>query len=224
MSDVLKTLKEQSEPKLKEFTEKLVPDTKYKILGVRVPVLKTIAKELACDKQSFYSFIDEPHEFYEEYFVHALAIGFIKTNDEEKLKLVSEFIPYIDNWAICDSFAASLKFLKNLPPDIPLSYVNNPSPYVKRLGIVCLMDYFLDTGFEKEFLYVLQKIKSDHYYVNMAIAWYYSVALIKQYDATIPLIESKTLDKFVQNKTISKACDSYRISDEKKTYLKTLRK
>lgn len=224
MSDVLKTLKEQSEPKLKEFTEKLVPDTKYKILGVRVPVLKTIAKELACDKQSFYSFIGKPHEFYEEYFVHALAIGFIKTNNEEKLKLVSEFIPYIDNWAICDSFASSLKFLKNLPPDIPLSYIDNPSPYIKRLGIVCLMDYFLDTGFEKEFLYVLQKIKSDHYYVNMAIAWYYSVALIKQYDATISLIESKTLDKFVQNKTISKACDSYRISDEKKTYLKTLRK
>ena len=84
------------------------------------------------------------------------------------------------------------------------------------------MDYFLDTGFEKEFLYVLQKIKSDHYYVNMAIAWYYSVALIKQYDDTISLIESKALDKFVQNKTISKACDSYRISDEKKAYLKTL--
>lgn len=224
MIDVLNKIKEKSEPKIKEFTEKLVPDTKYKILGVRVPALKTIAKELACDKQSFYSFIGEQHEFYEEYFVHALAIGFIKTNDEEKLKLVSGFIPYIDNWAICDSFAASLKFFKNLLPDIPLSYIDNQSPYVKRFGIVCLMDYFLDKDFKTDHLYLLQKIKSDHYYVNMAIAWYYSVALVKQYDATISLIESRTLDKFVQNKTISKACDSYRISDEKKAYLKTLRK
>ena len=224
MIDVLTELKEKSEPKLKEFTEKLVPDTKYKILGVRVPFLKTIAKYLACDKQSFYSFIDKSHEFYEEYFVHALTIGFTKTNDEEKLKLVSEFIPYIDNWAICDSFVASLKFFKKLSPEVPLSYIDNPSPYIKRFGIVCLTDYFLDAGFKKDHLYKLQQIKSNHYYVNMAIAWYYSVALIKQYDATISLIESKTLDKFIQNKTISKACDSYRMDDEKKAYLKTLRK
>ena len=135
-------------------------------------------------------------------------------------------MPFIDNWAICDSVAASIKkqaknrelLYKNV-----LTWLKSDKVYTVRFGIVCLMNYFIDDEYADEILKLITRIKTDEYYINMAIAWLLSVMLIKKYEKTLPLIESKTLAPFIHNKTIDKARDSFRIDEKTKIYLKSLK-
>ena len=206
------------------FSEKIIPDTHYKMLGVRVPVIRKIVKE-AVNTGEFISFLTENHVYYEEYFAHGLCLSAIK--DETKFyKALNAFLPFIDNWAICDGVAASIKkraknrelLYKNV-----LTWLKSDKVYTVRFGIVCLMNYFIDDEYADEILKLITRIKTDEYYITMAIAWLLSVMLIKKYEKTLPLIESKTLAPFIHNKTIDKARDSFRIDEKTKIYLKSLK-
>ena len=208
----------------KLFSQKLIPDTKLEIIGVRVPILKNIAKKYK-NTNTENEFLQEKHFYYEEWFLHGLLIG-NETNFEKTMRYVEDFLPQIDNWAICDSFVSSLKIFKKNKTAVykkVKEWILSDNTYTKRFAIVVLLDYFIDSEFIRETLTILQTIISDNYYVNMALAWFYSVALIKEYKTTLPIIESKKLPKFVHNKSIQKAVESFRIKEDIKAYLKSLK-
>ena len=214
-----------TDQKYKVFTQKLVPDTKYPILGIRVPCIKQIIKKFQ-NKEILYSFLSLNHTYYEEWFLHGLIIGQEKKDIDRAIKLIDEFLPHLDNWAICDSTVLTLKIFKKYPVKVLekiKNYLNSELTYVKRFGIVSLLGYFMDDYFNEEILSILKSVSSDNYYVNMAIAWALSVAIIKHPDITIKLLESKILTRFIQNKTIQKAIESFRVPLNTKEYLKTLK-
>ena len=212
--------------KYREFSKKLIPDTKYPIIGVRAPIIKNIAKSNVFRDEIFYEFINDKHLYYEEYLLHGMALGYKKLDFDETLSHLVSFLPYIDNWAICDSTVSGLKiFKKNLPKifEKVKLWIKSDNPYTVRFAIVTLLNYFLGENFSEEVLNLAFSACCEHYYINMAIAWLISVALVKNYPNTVKLIESKTLPKFVQNKSIQKAVESFRISTDVKEYLKTFK-
>lgn len=216
-------LKNQDE-KIKNFSEKLTPDTKYPMIGVRVPILRDIAKQAA--KTNDLSFLNQKHEYFEEYFLHGLIIGYLKKDFNETKSLLDSFIPYIDNWAICDSVCSSIKTFDKYHSDsyeYVKSLLTSDKTYTIRFALVSLLFHFVNTGKDEKIISLTKNIKSEEYYINMALSWLYCEILIKNYDAIIPLLESKTLPSFVQNTTIKKARESFRIAQEKKDYLKTLK-
>ena len=196
------------------------PDT---IIGVRTPELRKIAKELY-RSNNYKEFLNElPHKYFDENQLHAFIIGEIKDYDE-CLKEVNKFLPYIDNWATCDQ-STPKAFVKN--PDKLINeikkWIKSKETYTIRFGIGMLMRSYLDDDFKEEYLEWVSKIRSNEYYVNMMIAWYFATALAKQYDSTIKYIEEKKLDTWTHNKTIQKAIESYRVSDEHKIILRGLK-
>jgi 3-methyladenine DNA glycosylase AlkD len=210
----------------REFTEKLVPDTKYPMLGVRVPKIRKIAKN-AVKNGVAESFIKEKHVFYEEYFLHGLILGNLKTNFDTLLIEIENFLPYIDNWAICDSTVSSFKIFKKHKAEVFEKikvWIKSKNPYTVRFAIVTLLWYFIDEEYLDKAITLVKNAYCEHYYVNMAIAWFFSVSLAKYYDNTLHIIEGKELPLFVHNKTIQKCIESFRITDKQKQYLKTLKK
>lgn len=226
IENLTKILIENSEEKYKTFSKKIVPDTKYKILGVRVPKIRAIAKDLIKNQIDFSCFLSVKHVYYEEYFLHALLIANASDKIDCILSLVDEFLSYIDNWAICDSLVASLKIFDKYP-QVVLSkvnkWLNSNKTYSIRFAIVILLTYFLDKNYFGDIFTLLNKVERDNYYVNMALAWFYSVAIVKRYDDAVKILQEKKLSKFVHNKTIQKCVDSFRIDNEVKKYLKSLR-
>lgn len=211
----------------RDFHCKLVPGMdKELVIGVRSPQLKKLAKDLARrDRDKAAEFMTElPHKYYEENNLHGAFIGLLAETAEEALDMIDSFLPYVDNWATCDSLPPKI-FKKDLSlvRERIMPWLDSSHTYRVRFAVVTMLGYFLEEQFAEEDLWRLAKIKTEEYYINMAIAWYYSFALIKQYDSAVKLIESKTLGKWVQNKSIQKAAESYRISPERKEYLKTLK-
>lgn len=226
MNEILNFLKNNAEESYKKFSEKLIPDTKYPILGVRTPVLKKYAAEISKNTVLKNEFLRSAHHYYEEYFLHALLIGHSKENISEILSLLTHFMPDIDNWAICDGLAASLKIFKKEKEEVLKKvrfWVQSPHPYTVRFAAVVLLDYFVEEKYLQEIIDVTSMIETGHYYVDMALAWLYSVMLVKHYDFTVKIIEKKTLPKFIHNKTIQKANESFRIDGDKKAKLKKLK-
>ncbi len=225
MNQITKALLLEKDDKYRLFSQKLIPDTSLEIIGVRVPKIKQIVKQFA-NTECAYNFIRENHKYYEEYFVHGLLIGTIKNDIQQVFKMLEDFLPHLDNWAICDSTVANLEIFKKhkeLTHKKALDYLKFNNPYTVRFGVIILLDYFLDDGFNENVINALLNVKSEHYYVNMAIAWFISVALVKQYDTMIKYIENKLFPKFVHNKAIQKAKESFRISSDVKVYLNTLK-
>ena len=221
---ILKRLYENRDEKYLDFNSKLIPNVdKSLFIGVRTPVLRAIAKE-AEKREDIKDFLDSlPHKYFEENNVHGFIIENIKDYDE-CIKRLEEFLPYIDNWATCDLISPKV-FRKNRMKLIEeiMKWIKSEKPFTCRFGIEMMMSHFLDEDFKEEYLHIIGNIKSEEYYVNMMIAWYFATALAKQYDKTIPVIENKILDKWVQNKAIQKSVESRRITDEQKKYLKTLK-
>lgn len=207
-----------------KFQHKLAPTvSEDKFIGVRMPKLRSLCKKLIENNQVG-DFLDQlPHLYHDENLLHSLLISEIKDFDV-CIKEVNKFLPYIDNWAVCDSLSPKV-FNKN--KDKLIGYIKkrteSDQTYTIRFGVKILMEHFLDEDFKEEFLKIPEKIHSDEYYVQMGIAWFYSTALIKQWDATIPYIEKSRLDKPIHNMTIQKARDSRRIGNDRKEYLKTLK-
>ena len=208
----------------KEFHHKLIPTVSYEsIIGVRTPQLRRLAKEIflsGSNKQ----FLDRlPHRFYEENNLHAFLLEQI--NDYELLvEYVNRFLPYVDNWATCDMMSPRIfsKSKDKLYKDA-YRWIDSGVTYAVRFGICILMKHYLDESFKIEYLEKVASIKSDEYYVNMAVAWYFATALAKQYKATLPYVENRRLDMWAHNKTIQKARESFLITTEQKEYLKTLK-
>lgn len=208
----------------RDFHARLVPNIeKERIIGVRTPVLREIAKEVSKSGEAEEFLKSLPHEYYEENNLHAFLIEQIRDFDRA-LYETERFLPYIDNWATCDSFLPKVfkKERGNILPKI-YQWLESSHTYTVRYGIGLLMSLFLDDAFEKKYLEAVCGVRSDEYYIKMMIAWYFATALTKQYDSSISYIEQKRLDPWTHNKTISKACDSRRISGDTKAYLKSLR-
>lgn len=219
-------LKIFSENEYREFSKKLIPDTNYPILGVRVPKIKQLAKNAITDGVA-QNFLNEKHTFYEEYFLHGIILGNLKIEFDNLLEKIESFLPYIDNWAICDSTVSALKIFKKHKAEVferLKVWLNSSNPYTVRFAIVTLLWYFIDEEFLDSAIILAKNACCEHYYVNMAIAWFYSIALVKFYNKTLPSIEQKQLPLFVHNKTIQKAVESFRLDKNRKQYLKTLKK
>ena len=164
-----------------------------------------------------------PHKYYEENNLHAFLIEQIRDYDE-CIAALNAFLPYVDNWSTCDSLRP--RVLKKEPLRLLAridDWLDSEHTYTVRFAIQLLMLYYLDDCFDTEFLERVAAIKSDEYYVNMMIAWYFATALAKQYDATLPYLTEKSLSPWVHNKTIQKATESYRITKEQKQYLRSLK-
>lgn len=220
---ILEELKNHSEKSYAVFQSALTPGVpRSSFIGVRVPVLRTIAKKYAGTEEGERFLSALPHEYYEENMLHGIMISQIK-DFETCIAELERFLPYVDNWAVCDCTCPNVLKKNKTKLLIKIEeWINSPAVYTCRFGIKMLMTHFLDKDFKEEYLLVPAKIISEEYYVNMMIAWFYATALAKQYDATISMIESKTLPKWVHNKTIRKALESYRITEEQKLYLRTL--
>lgn len=208
----------------RDFSAKLIPNIyEDRIIGIRTPDIRKLAKELSETEQGMEFIHILPHKYHEENCLHAFIIELIKDYDL-CLSEIQRFLPYIDNWATCDSLSPKA-FAKNKDKLINeiKSWISDDKTYTIRFGIGMLMRHYLDDNFDPVYPEMLSEIRSEEYYVNMMLAWYYATALAKQYEAVIPYIEEKKLSVWVHNKTIRKAIESYRITDEQKKYLRTLR-
>ncbi len=222
--EIRKRLFELQDEKYGDFSSKLMPDSdRGSVIGVRTPELRKYAKELVGREDISDFLCDLPHEYFDENQLHAFIISSMKDYDKcmEELK---KFLPYVDNWATCDQMSPKIfkKHKKELLKEIKV-WLDSDETYIKRFGIGMLMEHFLDDDFDIKYAKAVSKIRSDEYYVNMMIAWYFATALAKQYEAVIPFIEEHRLDKWTNNKTIQKSVESYRITDEQKAYLRTLK-
>ena len=205
-----------------QFQGGLMPGvSKETFIGVRTPELKSFAKELIADDAT--QFLNTlPHKYFDENQLHAFIIC-LEKNFERCINETERFLPYVDNWATCDQLIP-MCFKKNADKLLPYAkkWISSSHKYTIRYGIGTFMRYFLDELFDEEYMRLVSEIKSDEYYVNMMIAWYFATALAKQYDTAIGYIERKALDPFTHKKAIRKAIESFRVTDEHKAYLKTL--
>lgn len=208
----------------KEFHSRLMPTVNPDaIIGVRTPALRKLAKELAKQPEYMEYIHMLPHSYYDENNLHGFLIETIK-DYAECVAAVNEFLPYVDNWATCDLMSPKVlkKHRAELLEQIKI-WLASQQTYTIRYGIGMLMTHYLDEDFKKEYLEWVSQIRSEEYYVNMMIAWYFATALAKQPKDTLPYIEQNRLDVWTHNKAIQKAVESYRVSAEQKAYLKTLK-
>ena len=228
MSDIISSLHEKlfdlQDTGYRDFHERLIPDVpKEKIIGIRTPILRKFAKEYAKTEDAWEFIKILPHEYYEENNLHMFIISTIDDYDRCVAE-VERFLPFIDNWATCDMPLP--KSFSNNNKDILARakiWIDSGETYTVRYGIGVLMSLFLDDDFDPEYLKTVASVRTDEYYVNMMIAWYFATALAKQWDETIPFIENKRLERWTHNKTIQKAIESYRITPEQKIYLRSLK-
>ena len=208
----------------RDFHSRLMPDVdKAAVIGVRVPELRKYVKELAKDPE-IQEFLDDlPHQYYEENNVHGFLIQQMKEY-EKCMEELEKFLPYINNWATCDMTSPKVfKKHKEELLEAVRRWIASDHVYTVRYGIGMLMQHYLDEDFREEYPQMVLEIQSEEYYVNMMIAWYFATALAKQYETILPYIEKQKLDVWTHNKTIQKACESYRITPEQKAYLRTLK-
>lgn len=227
MDKIDKLLFENADAKFRDFTSSLLPTVdKNSIIGVRVPTLRKIEKKFPemLTRAEIEEFLQNlPHKYYEENLLHTMMIARVKDFDRA-IELTDKFLPYVDNWAVCDTFNPKVfaKYKDALWQNIQ-RWIISDKTYTVRFGIVNAMRYFLDDDFDIERFEEIVAIKRDEYYIDMAIAWYMSVALVKQYEVAKRVIEERMLDKAVHNKSIQKAIESFRVSDDKKLYLRSLK-
>ena len=209
----------------RDFQTKLIPgyatDT---MIGVRTPELRKYAKVLLKNGDASAFLSELPHVYFDENQLHAFLISEMK-DYQNVLAELRRFLPFVDNWATCDQLSPKVfkKHTAELIGEIR-GWMASEHTYTIRFGIGVLMQHYLNEHFQPEYLTWAADVQSDEYYVNMMRAWYFATALAKQYEATIPLLEQQKLDTWTHNKTIQKACESFRVSDAQKHYLKTLKR
>ena len=224
--DITQKFMEMQDLKYRDFTSLLIPNiSKENMIGVRLPNIKKLAKELYKSGE-YMDFINMlPHTYFEEYHLHSYILSKIKDFDIF-IEEIEKLLPYIDNWSVCDSFRPKC-FSKNKEKALIhiKKWLNSEHVYTKRFAIEMLMVHYLGDDFKTEYLELVSKTKGEDYYLKMMVAWYFATALAKQYDATLPYIENHAIeDNWTHNKAIQKALESYRVSEDKKTLLKTLKR
>lgn len=221
---ITKRLFELQDLNYKEFHSKLMPTIeKERIIGIRIPVLRSLAKEISKTKEADEFINSLPHYYYEENNLHAFLTEQIKDYDS-CIECVNRFLPFVDNWATCDSLRPKC-FKSNkakLEKQID-EWLKSEHIYTVRFGIEMLMVHFLGADFKPEHLEKVAEINTNEYYLEMMIAWYFATALAKQYEAAVPFLEERRLSPSIHAKTIQKAAESYRITDDKKRYLKSIK-
>ena len=221
---IRETLFSLRDEKFAAFQARLIPNVApERIIGVRTPTLRKLAKTLRGSGEAEEFLKALPHDFFEENNLHAFLLCEMKDFDA-CVQAVEDFLPYVDNWATCDQMSPGV-FRKNKQALLPYirCWIASERCYTRRFGTGMLMSHFLDEDFREEYLRLVSEIRSEEYYVNMMIAWYFATALAKQYRAALPYIEERRLGPWVHNKTIQKALESYRVSEEHKACLKTLK-
>lgn len=217
-------LMELQDPGYRDMQKKIIPTVDPdSIIGVRTPALRALAKEIL-KSGDYKSFLNElPHKYFEENQLHAFILSGMKDFDECMDEL-EKFLPFVDNWATCDQMSPKVfkKHKDELLKHIKV-WIKSDKTYTVRFGVGMLMEHFLDDDFDLKYPEMAARIRSDEYYVNMMIAWYFATALAKQYESIIPFIEQKRLAPWTHNKAIQKSVESYRITDEQKAYLKSLK-
>ena len=224
MTEARQLLNDNKDEKYAIFQAKLTPNVPLnKFIGVRVPVVRKIAKEYIKNPECEEFLKELPHDYYDENMLHGAILCEIK-DYERCVSEVERFLPYIDNWAVCDTISPKVfkKHKEELLVKIKEWCASNET-YTARFGIEMLMSFYLDEDFKPEYLDLPTASEEDDYYRKMMVAWFFATALAKQWEATIPYIERKIMAPFVHNKTIQKAIESYRVSDEQKAYLRTLK-
>lgn len=223
--DIRNRLFELADTKYADFQAKLTPTVnKEFFIGVRVPEVRKLAKEIF-KSGGYEDFINElPHGYYDENMLHGLIVSEFKDFDL-CVAQIEKFLPYVDNWAVCDIMSPKC-FKKHKAELLPFieKWTKSSEEYTVRFGLEMLMSHYLDDDFCPQYLEIAAAVRSEKYYVNMMTAWFFATALAKQWDSTIPYLEKGALDVWVHNKTIQKARESYRITAEQKEYLTKLKK
>lgn len=218
----INTLYKNSDTKYKEFTKSLLPsNSKYNLLGVRIPILKTLARSIS--KEDYLSFIKiNNHKTFEETLIHGLIIGYIKTDINTIIKLYKEYIKYVDNWSLCDSTVNNLKIIHKYPKEglkLVKWCLNHKKDYYKRVGYVLLLNYYVKEEYLEYIFNACNNNENDNYYVKMAIAWLIAESYIKYPNITIKYIKNNSLDKWTHNKAIQKIKESNRIDINEKNII-----
>lgn len=222
MTDIQKRLFALADEEYADFQAKLTPTVpREKFIGVRVPKVRLLAKEFIKEPEHMDFLKILPHEYYDENMLHGLLISEIRDYDEA-ISLTDAFLPFVDNWAVCDIMSPKC-FKKNKEKLIIKirEWAKSDLTYTARFGIEMLMSHFLDADFKKEYLDIAAGVSGEDYYIKMMIAWFFATALTKKWDAALPYITEERLPVWVHNKTISKARESYRITPEQKELLNT---
>ena len=223
-NEIRERLFELADEKYREIQIKITPSVDAdKFIGVRTPQLRALAKELS-KRDDIDDLLGQlPHKYFEENQLHAFIVSCEK-DYERCIEKVRTFLPYVDNWATCDQMNPKVfaKHKAELLEHITV-WLTSEKTYTIRFGIKMLMDHFLDSDFDISYPTAVSGIRSDEYYVKMMQAWYFATALAKQYQAIVPFIEDKKLDVWTHNKAIQKSVESFRITDEQKQYLRTLK-
>ena len=224
MTELQNRLFSMQDAAYRDFQCRLMPTVPPEtVIGIRTPALRDLAKELSGTETAAAFLAELPHRYYEENNLHSFLLCRIR-GFAPCLEAVERFLPHVDNWATCDSLSprAFAKMPEALMEPVR-RWLASDHIYTCRFAIGCLMRYFLDERFAPEYPEMVASVRSDEYYVNMMIAWYFATALAKQYEAVLPWLEQHRLDPWVHNKTIQKACESYRVPEAHKNYLKMLK-
>ena len=224
MREITEALFALRDEKYRAFHATLMPGVAWeRVIGVRMPALRRYAAALAKTPQAALFLRELPHTYYEENNLHGLLIEQIRDYDK-CLEELERFLPFIDNWATCDLLALHMMkkhrdvFIREV-----FRWIESDQPYTIRFGIGMLMRHYLDEEFKTEYPEKVAAIRSEEYYVNMMRAWYFATALAKQYEKVLPFLEKRQMDVWTHNKTIQKSIESYRITQEQKDHLRTLR-
>ncbi|PKU89579.1 DNA alkylation repair protein [Bifidobacterium pseudolongum subsp. globosum] len=223
-------LQSLADPAYKAFNAKLIPNVDPDtMIGIRVPALRAVAKDLRGGDRAMVDrfFVDLPHKYFEENMLHAILLGEVCGSAGEAIDELTRFLPYADNWAVTDTIR--IRALRRGDADVQLMlnqlerWMQADVTYTVRYAVVELMTDFLDSRFDAAHLRLVGGISSSEYYVNMARAWYFATALAKQWESALPVLQKRILDPWTHNKTIQKACESYRVTPEHKALLRSLR-
>lgn len=223
--DIITRMQAMRDVKYATFTAKLVPGIEAeKFIGVRTPQLRALAREMqkSGDATPFMSKL--PHNYFDENLLHSILLSLSRKSINETLADVERFLPYVDNWAVCDQLRPKI-FAKHKPEvhEAAARWLKSPHQYTRRYGIVAYMTYLLDDAFDATMLHDVASVRCLEYYVSMAVAWYFSFALVKQWESALSFLEQRRLPHEVHNRTIQKAVESLRINNEQKEYLRSLR-
>ena len=225
-SEFLDFLKSFGDEKYRSFNSSIVKNTQSEIIGVRIPQLRLIAKSIL--KGDYEGFLENSgRTYYEEVMLRGLVIAQLKGTFEEAARRADGFIEYIDNWAVSDTFCSTFKIVKKYPEEFfghIGTYLKSENPWSVRVGLVLMMNYYLTDEYIDRVLGRADKVCSDEYYVQMGKAWLLATAFAKHRDKTLELLENGEFDNRTFNMTVQKCVDSYRVSQEDKEYLKTLRR
>ncbi|MBR4163326.1 MAG: DNA alkylation repair protein [Solobacterium sp.] len=224
IEEIQEQLFENQDKKYQAFQSNLTPTVKQNTtIGVRTPQLRKMAKEFIKREDANIFLQSLPHTYFEENQLHGMMLSEIK-DFQKCIDSVSTFLPYVDNWATCDQMIPKVfkKHKQELLPYIQ-TWIKSDHTYTVRFAIKMLMEHFLDDDFDLRYPEMVSSVHTDEYYINMISAWYFATALAKQYDAILPFLTEGKLTPWVHNKTIQKTIESYRITDEQKVFLRSLR-